>query len=126
MVDASASKNPKRTNTQKDKEDMMSKTTFFSKVKRISDTNINTVNMVKLKDRLKEGRSPMAKNIYKSGIVHAAAYPPTLPCSELIMECASRLDIVTKSIIFYEGKRVLASINGKWSKKYSIFPNKKA
>jgi len=32
MVDVSASKNPKGTNTQKDKEDMMPKTTFFSKV----------------------------------------------------------------------------------------------
>ena len=112
MVDVSTSKNPKGTNTKKDKEDMMPKTTFFSKVRRISDTNIGTVNMVQLKDRLKEGQSPMAKKIYKSGIIHAAAFPPTLPCSELVMECASRFDIVTKSIIFYEGKRVLANISG--------------
>ena len=27
------------------------------------------------------------------------------------MECASRFDIVTKSIIFYEGKRVLANMS---------------
>ena len=54
----------------------------------------------------------MAKKIYKSGIVHATTFPPTLPCLELVMECASRFDIVTKSIIFDEGKRVLANING--------------
>ena len=53
----------------------------------------------------------MAKKIYKSGIVHAAAFPPTLPCPELVMECAYQFDIVTKSIIFYEGKRVLANIS---------------
>ena len=39
MVDVSASKNPKGTNTKKDKEEMMPKTTFFSKVRRVSDTN---------------------------------------------------------------------------------------
>ena len=52
----------------------------------------------------------MAKENYKSGIVHVAAFPPTLPCPELVS--ASRLDIVTKSIIFDEGKRVLANIKG--------------
>ena len=54
----------------------------------------------------------MARKIYRSGIVHVAAFPPTLPCLELIMECASKFDIVTKSIIFDEGKRVLANISG--------------
>ena len=53
----------------------------------------------------------MAKKTYRSGIVHAVAFPPTLPCPELIMECASQFDIVTKSIIFDERKRVLANIN---------------
>ena len=112
MVDVSASKNPKGTNTKKDKEDMMPKTTFFSKVRRITDTNIGTVNMIQLKDRLKEGQSPMAKKIYKSRIVHAATFPPTLPCPELVMKCASRFDFVRKFIIFDEGKRVLANIGG--------------
>ena len=111
MVDVNASKNPNRTNTKKEKEDMMSKITFFSKVRRISDTNIGTVNMVQLKDRLKEGQSPMAKKIYKSEIVHVAAFPCTLPCLKLVMECASRFDIEIKSI-FDEGKRVLANISG--------------
>ncbi len=91
---------------------MMTKTTFYSKVRRISDTNIGTVSTVQLKDRLKEGQSPMAKKIYKSRIIHVAAFPPTLPCQELVMECTSWFDIVTKSIIFYEGKRALANING--------------
>ena len=76
MVDVSASKNPKGTNTKK-RQDMMPKTTFFSKVRRISDTNIGMVNMVQLKDRLKEELSPMAKKIYKSKIVHAVAFPST-------------------------------------------------
>ncbi len=79
MVDVSTSKNPKGTNTEKDKEDMMPKTTLFLKVRWISDTNIGTVNMVQLKDRMKEGQSPMAKKIHKSEIVHTAAFPPTLP-----------------------------------------------
>ena len=110
MVEVSASKNPKGINIKKDKENMMPKTTFL-KVRWISDTNINIVNMIQLKDRLK-GQSPMVKKIYKSGIVHAAAFPLTLPCSELVMECASRFDIVSKRIIFDEGKRVLANISG--------------
>ena len=99
MVDVSASKNPKGTNTKKDKEDMIPKTTFFSKVKRISDTNIGIVNMI----QLKEGKSPMAKKIYKSGIVHTAAFPPTLPCPELVMECASGL-IWLVSPFFMKGR----------------------
>ena len=110
MEDDSASKNPKWANTKKDKEDMTPKTSFFSKIKRIADTNICTVDMIQMRDRLKEGQSPLEKRIYKSGIVHAAAFPPTLPCPELIMECASKFDLNSNSIIFYEGKRVLASI----------------
>ena len=48
MVDVSARKNPKGTNTKKDKEDMMPKTIFFSKVTQVTPT-IGIVNMVKLK-----------------------------------------------------------------------------
>ena len=106
MEDVSASKNPKWTNTKKDKEDMMPKMPFFSKMKRITDTNIGIVDII----RMKEGQSPLAKRIYKSGIVHAAAFPPTLPCPELIIECASKFDLNNNSIIFDEGKRVLANI----------------
>ena len=54
----------------------------------------------------------MAKKIYKIKIVHAPAFPPTLPCVELVMERASQLDLVSKSIIFDEGKRVLDNISG--------------
>ena len=64
MEDVSASKNPKRTNTKKDKEDMMPKTPFFSKMKRITDTNIDIVDMIRMKDKLKEGQSPLAKKRY--------------------------------------------------------------
>ena len=39
MEDVSTSKKPKGTNTKKDKEDMMSKTPFFLKMRRITDTN---------------------------------------------------------------------------------------
>ena len=112
MVDVSTSKNPWGMYTKKDKEDMMSKTTFFSKLRRVGDTNIGIVNMLQLRNRLKEGQSSMAKKIYKSGIVLAATFPPTLPYPELVMECASWFCIVTKSIIFDEGKRVLANISG--------------
>lgn len=90
MEDDSASKNPKRENAKKDKEDMTPKTSF-SKMKKITDTSIATVDMIRMRDRLKEGQSPLAKRIYKSGIVHAAAFPPTLPCPELIIECAPDL-----------------------------------
>ena len=81
--------------------------------------------MIQLKDRLKEGQSPMAKKICKSGIVHAAAFPPTLPCPDLVMECTSRFDIVTKSIIFDEGKRVLANIDGQVVKETFNIPQYK-
>ena len=70
------------------------------------------MNVIQLKDRLKEGQSPIAKKIRKSGIVHAAAFPPTMPCPKLVMECASQIDLASKSIIFYKGKRVLANIDG--------------
>ena len=109
MVDVSASKNPKGTNTKRDKQDMMPKTTVFLKVRWISDTNIGTMSVIQLKDRLKEGQSPMENKIYKSRIVHAATFPPTLPCLELVMECASWFDVVSTSI-FDEGKRVLVNI----------------
>ena len=46
MADASARKNPRGMYTKKDKEDMMPKTSFFSKLKRVGDTNIGTVDMV--------------------------------------------------------------------------------
>ena len=46
MVDVSANKNPMRINTKKNKEDMMPKIVFFSKVRGIGDTNIGTVNMI--------------------------------------------------------------------------------
>ena len=42
MEDVSASKNPKGTNTKKDKEDMMPKTPFL-KMRRITDTNGGTI-----------------------------------------------------------------------------------
>ena len=61
MEDDSASKNPKWVNTKKDKEDMTPKTSFFSKMKRIADTNICTVDMIRMRNRLKEGQSPLAK-----------------------------------------------------------------
>ena len=64
--------------------------------------------MIQLKDKLKERQSPKAKKIYKSKIVHAVAFP----YPELVMECASQFDLVSKSIIFDKGKRVLANIRG--------------
>ena len=68
--------------------------------------------MLQVKDRLKEGQSPLANRIYKSGIVHVVALPPTFLCPELIMECVSRFDLNCKFIIFDERKRVLANIGG--------------
>ena len=112
MADVGTSKNPRGTYTRRNKEDMMPTTAFFSKLKRICDTNIGTMNMIQLRNKLKEEQSSMAKKIYRSGIVHATAIPPTLPYLELIMECASKFYIVTKSIIFDEGERVLANISG--------------
>ena len=78
MEDGSASKNPKGTNTKKDKEDMMPKTTFFSKMKRITDTNVGTINMIQVKDRLKEGQSPLAKKRYRMQF-HNTTQASTLP-----------------------------------------------
>ena len=89
MADVGISKNSRGTYTKRDKKDMMPKTTFVLKLKRVCDTNIGATNMIQLRNRLKEGQSSIAKKIYRSGIVHAAAFPPTLPCLELIMECAS-------------------------------------
>ncbi len=78
MEDVSTSKNPKGTNTKKDKEDMMPKTPFFSKMKQITDTNIGTVDMIRAKNRLKEGQSPLAKKIYRRRL-HITAQASILP-----------------------------------------------
>ena len=67
MVDVNASKNSKGTNTKKDKEDMMPKTTFFSKMRRITDTNVGTVNMIQVKERLKKGQSPWQRRDTEGG-----------------------------------------------------------
>lgn len=40
---------------------MMPKTTFFSKLKQVGDTSIDTVNMIQLRDKLMESSSPLAK-----------------------------------------------------------------
>ena len=37
---------------KKDKEDMMPNTAFFSKLKRVGDTNIGTMNIIQLRDKL--------------------------------------------------------------------------
>ena len=52
MADVSTSKNQRGTYTKKDKEDMMPKTTFFSKLRRVGDTNIGKVDMTQLRDKL--------------------------------------------------------------------------
>ena len=110
MEDVSIRKNPKRKNTKKDKENMMPKTSFFSKMKQIIDTNISTVHMIWVKDILKEGQSPLEKKIYKSIIVHAISFCPTLPSPKFVLEWISRFDLTSRSIIFDEGKRVLVNI----------------
>ena len=50
-VDVCTSKNPRGTYTKRDKEDMMLKTTFFSKLKRVCDTNSGTIKMIQLRDK---------------------------------------------------------------------------
>ena len=40
---------------------MLSKIAFSLKVRRVSDTNIGTINMIQLRDRLKEGKYPKAR-----------------------------------------------------------------
>ena len=71
MEDVSASKN-QADKTKKDKEDMMPKTPFFSKMKRITDTNIDTVDMIRMKDKLKEGEFPFAKMRYRMQLHNTA------------------------------------------------------
>ncbi|WP_233109408.1 hypothetical protein, partial [[Clostridium] innocuum] len=100
ISDVNASKQPKGTNAKiGDKEVMIPNSNFRSKLKYVGDTNIGTIDMIQLRDRLRDSQSSIAKKIYKSGVVHAAAFPPTLPCPELIMECASRLNIQSKSVM---------------------------
>ena len=51
MVDVSVTKNLRGTYTEKDKEDMMSKTAFFLKLKQVCNTNNGTINMIQLRDK---------------------------------------------------------------------------
>ena len=52
MADVSTSKNQRGMYTKKDKEDMMPKTTLFSKLRRMGDTNIGKVDIIQLRDKL--------------------------------------------------------------------------
>ena len=95
----------------KDREEMMSKTLFTTKAKKVGDTNFGLVDMLNVRRQLLDSKTLVTRRLVKSGVVHAAAFPPTLPCCELVLECASRFDVGTKSITFEDGKRVLANIS---------------
>ena len=98
-------------NTKKDREAMLPKTLFTTKAKKVGDTNIGLVDMLTVWRQLLDGKTLATRRVVKCGIVHAAAFPLTLPCYELVLECASRFDIGSRSITFENGKKVLANVS---------------
>ena len=84
-----------RVHSKKDGEEMLSKTMFITRAKKLGDTNFGLVDMLNVRRQLLDGKTLVTRRVVKSGIVHAVAFPPTLPCYELVLECASRFDMET-------------------------------
>lgn len=84
---AGSSKKERQTQVKKNTEDIMRKYSFTTKNKKTRDTNLRPVNMIQVKERMFGGTPRMAKRTMKNGIVQAAAFPPTMQCTELILEC---------------------------------------
>ena len=85
-----------RVHSGKDREEMMSKTLFTTRAKKVGDTNFGLVDMLNVRRQLLDGKTLVTRHLVKSGVVHAAAFPPTLPCCESVLECASRFDMETR------------------------------
>ena len=80
-------------NTKRDREAMLLKTLFTTKAKKVGDTNIGLVDMLTVRRQLLDGKTLATRRVVKYGIVHGVAFPLTLPCYELVLECTSRFDI---------------------------------
>jgi hypothetical protein len=93
----------------------MSKTLFTTRAKKVGDTNIGLVDMLNIRRQLLDGKSLATQQVVKCRIVHATTFPPTSPCYELVLECASRFDIGSRSITFENGKRAWGTIDTKTS-----------
>ena len=85
-----------RVHSGKDRKEMMLKTLFTTKAKKIGDTNFRLVDMLNVRRQLLDGKTLVTRCLVKSGVVHAAAFPPTLSCCELVLECTSRFDMETR------------------------------
>ena len=78
--------------------DMLPKTNFTSKWKKINDTKLAPYNMNLIRDRtFQHNPSPWENKILKSGIVHVAAFPPAKQWPKIMAEFDGRYDIETST-----------------------------
>ena len=91
----------------------MPESMFISKLGKLIDTNLGSVNLETFKNRLfgigSHRASVTSHNIVRSGLYAAAGFPPAIQCSELIMECANCYEKEHRSITSPDGQ-VLANL----------------
>lgn len=75
----------------------------------VSDTDLKGENLEVLKERVLKGidRS-FGVEILSRGLIEAVAFPPAIPCPELVRECIARYDLVFETIGRDNGETLLA------------------
>lgn len=75
----------------------------------VSDTDLKGENLEDLKERVFKGvDKSFCIEILSSGLLEAAAFPPAIPCPELVRECIARYDPVSETIKRDNGETLLA------------------
>lgn len=85
-----------------------------SKWKNVSDTNLGHINLREFKKRMfgLDNVLPTvtAREMIRSGIVHAVGFLPTMQCTKLAVECARHYNPDNRDVIAPNG-RALANIS---------------
>ncbi|GLJ40667.1 hypothetical protein SUGI_0839700 [Cryptomeria japonica] len=75
----------------------------------VSDTYLKGENLEVLKERVFKGiDGSFGVEILGSGLIEAVAFPPAIPCPELVLECISRYDPISETIRRDNGETLLA------------------
>ena len=86
---------------------------FTSKLGKLTDTNLGSVNLETFKKRMLGfgGHQPSntSHNIIRSGLYAVPSFPPPIQCSELMMECTNCYEKDHRSIMSPDGQ-VLANL----------------
>ncbi|GLJ21621.1 hypothetical protein SUGI_0402190 [Cryptomeria japonica] len=75
----------------------------------VSDTDLKGENLEVLKERVFKGTDgSFGVEILSSGLIEVTAFPPAIPCSELVRECIARYDPISETIRRDNGETLLA------------------